>query len=354
MKVFISWSGPSSHAVAKALAQWLKAIDPSLEPFESSREISKGSIWFAELTASLRESAFGIIVLTPENPNSPWINYEAGALFHGLSEARVIPFLLGMESDALAEGPLAMFQAVTPDSTQVLDMARQLNALLPCPRADHLLVKRFDKSWPALEEVLSQAATQLRVDVPPAPPTDLVTFARSQRELDGRLHGVFDIVDSATTLRVAGGTFKTFCDDSRILAALKRMLDCGSSTKILMLHPEGEAIGMLARMRMDYSPRASEERLKIEIEMSLERLLDVLGPDAVRQMVRMSDALPRYGMCMSERLALLTLYLHGHGASSPSFSLRVNDPQTREFCTALAAGFDEAWSSTLSHVPDWI
>lgn len=111
---------------------------------------------------------------------------------------------------------------------------------------------------------------------------------------------------------------------------------------------------MLARMRMDYSPRASEERLKIEIEMSLERLLDVLGPDAVRQMVRMSDALPRYGMCMSERLALLTLYLHGHGASSPSFSLRVNDPQTREFCTALAAGFDEAWSSTLSHVPDWI
>ena len=352
MKVFVSWSGEASHVAAVALTRWLDGLDDAIEPFESAHEISKGSIWFAELTASLRESSFGIIVLTPENPDAPWINYEAGALFHGLREARLVPLLLGMDGTDLTEGPLSMFQAVSADHDDLLDLARLLNECLAKPRADHLLVKRFEKLWPALEEGLARAAGMARDLAAQAPPSDLVAFARNQRELDGRSRGIFDVVASAGELRVAGGTFKTFCDDARILAAVSGLIREGRFARLLMLNPQGEAVAMLARMRKDYSPRTTEERLRMEIEMSLERLLDTLGTDAVGQIVRMYDALPRYGLCISDRQALVTLYLHGHGASSPSFSLHTDDAQGAEFCKALAAGFDEAWSSSLSHPPE--
>ena len=352
VRVFISWSGAASHEVARALSEWLHAIDSGFEPFESARAISKGSVWFSELSAHLRGSAFGIIVVTPENMHSPWINYEAGALFNGLTEARVVPFLVGMGGDEVPEGPLAMFQALRPEKAQLLDLARQMNALLPRPRTDHMLVQRFEKAWQDLEVALRSAADTLKSDRGEGPLVDLIAFGRTQRQLDVQARGIADVLVSARVLRVAGGTLKTFCDDSRILSALRAMIDRGDPAKILMLHPEGDAIGMLARMRKDYSPRTTEERLRLEIQMSLDRLLDTLGVDAVQQVVRMSEVLPRFGLCISDRLAVVTLYLHGHGASSPSFGLDTNDSRTRDFCDALVVGFDEAWASSLSHVPD--
>lgn len=43
MKIFISWSGPKSGAVAKALREWLPLVVNAFEPFLSSDDIDKGT-----------------------------------------------------------------------------------------------------------------------------------------------------------------------------------------------------------------------------------------------------------------------------------------------------------------------
>jgi hypothetical protein len=45
MKVFISWSGERSFALANALRRWLKLAVQSIEPWVSSKDIVAGQRW---------------------------------------------------------------------------------------------------------------------------------------------------------------------------------------------------------------------------------------------------------------------------------------------------------------------
>ena len=354
MKVFISWSGQVSHMVAKELAEWLNVVESSLETFVSSEEISKGSVWFNDISTHLKDCAFGIVVLTPENLQSPWINFESGALFRGLTETRVVPFLVGVRNSSLTSGPLAMFQTVTSERTQVFELVRQVNRCLSHNRTDSQLARIFDRLWPELEVVLNKATSRIETERDGQSASEhqsIISFAKSQWELASLSMGIPNVVMSAKELRISGCTFKTFCDDSRNLDGICRLVNSQASVRLLMLHPQGNGVGMLATMRKDYAPRLTEGRLIAEIEMSLERLLDVLGREVVKTVVKLYRALPRYGLCISDKYLIATLYLHGHGASSPSFVTTVDNPQTKVFCDALASGFDTAWASHLSEAP---
>ena len=80
MKVFISWSGETSKGLAEALREWLPAVIQAVNPYFSPDDVSKGSRWSSEISKELEDSAIGIICLTKENLEAPWIMFEAGAL----------------------------------------------------------------------------------------------------------------------------------------------------------------------------------------------------------------------------------------------------------------------------------
>ena len=42
MKVFLGWSGETSHNVALALSDWLPKVIQAIRPFVSSEDIAKG------------------------------------------------------------------------------------------------------------------------------------------------------------------------------------------------------------------------------------------------------------------------------------------------------------------------
>src|ERR1700743_130514 len=97
MKVFISWSGESSKALADVLRNWLPLVLHYVEPWMSDVDIDAGDRWADAVAKELEASNFGIICVTRENISSPWILFEAGALAKSLKGSRVIPLLFALD-----------------------------------------------------------------------------------------------------------------------------------------------------------------------------------------------------------------------------------------------------------------
>ena len=85
MKVFISWSGERSKQVAQLLDEWINCVIQAVDPY-LSLNIDKGDVWLSSINDSLADTSVGIICLTKENLNKPWVLFEAGALAKGKSE----------------------------------------------------------------------------------------------------------------------------------------------------------------------------------------------------------------------------------------------------------------------------
>jgi hypothetical protein len=158
MKVFLSWSGPRSRAVAEALNDWLRRVIQAVKPFYSP-EIEKGARWSSEVDDALEGTRFGIICLTPDNLKSVWIHYEAGALSK-TKDALIWTFLHGLTPGDVPP-PLGKFQHTVAEKEDVLRLLKTINGRLADvgsePLQDRLLEENFELFWPRLEESLSKA-----------------------------------------------------------------------------------------------------------------------------------------------------------------------------------------------------
>ncbi|MDP9351641.1 MAG: toll/interleukin-1 receptor domain-containing protein [Chloroflexota bacterium] len=163
MRVFISWSGETSHQVALALRDWLPTVIQALDPWVSSEDISKGQRWNLALTEELANTHAAIACLTKDNVRSEWLNFEAGALARRL-DARVIPFLFNMKSSELS-GPLTHLQYATfePGKASNLkemgDILKSLNESSGSPLLrEFILSETLADRWNKLETRLNEIA----------------------------------------------------------------------------------------------------------------------------------------------------------------------------------------------------
>jgi len=151
MKVFISWSGDRSQILAQALHDWIPLVLHNVEPWLSKADIGAGERWAEAVAKGLADSNFGIICVTRENVDSPWILFEAGALAKSMQGSKVIPLLLDLEFRDIT-GPLAQFQAKKVDRTgldEVIDSINQTaNQGVPEARVKQL----FEALWPEFEK----------------------------------------------------------------------------------------------------------------------------------------------------------------------------------------------------------
>lgn len=155
MKIFISWSGVRSQALATAINDWLKPILHFAEPWLSTSDIQSGDRWGNELAKKLQDTNFGILCVTSDNLNAPWLLFEAGALAKSIDDGRVIPLLLDLEKSDLS-GPLTQFQAEKADKDGIRKLAESLNKAASNSITPETLSTLFDALWPKLEEKIGE------------------------------------------------------------------------------------------------------------------------------------------------------------------------------------------------------
>ena len=178
MKVFISWSGEESHAMASALTEWLPQVIQSIKPFFSSEGVRKGVSWSQEIGTQLEATNFGILCLTPENLTAEWILFEAGALSKKAKDAHVVPLIAARMAPTDLTPPLSIFQATTIAKADMWRLVKTINAALGAGTLDESLLSRsFERWWPDLEAKFDEAAAQGAAGKPAVsrrPPEDMI------------------------------------------------------------------------------------------------------------------------------------------------------------------------------------
>lgn len=157
MKVFLSWSGRRAWGVANALHAWLSTVLQEVEPWFSSSDIDAGRRWSTEIASQLGSVQVGVVVLTPENLDAPWIYFEAGAISRVLEDSSVCTYLVGLRAMP-ADNPLAQFQATRADRSGTECLLRAINRRLRRPLSDGQLSQAFERWWPDLERQLGHLA----------------------------------------------------------------------------------------------------------------------------------------------------------------------------------------------------
>jgi len=151
MKIFLSWSGARSRTAAEVLKWWTRCVIQAARPWISTEDIDRGALWFSEINNGLSDTAIGIVCLTQENKDRPWILFEAGALAKGLSNNRVCTFLVDLNPSDIRD-PLAQFNHTQPKEEDMRKLARTLNRQLGDHALDEAVLNdSFDAYWPQFE-----------------------------------------------------------------------------------------------------------------------------------------------------------------------------------------------------------
>lgn len=185
MHLFLSWSGERSRGVAEALRQWIPMVLQSVEVWMSASDIEKGAHWDGAIAEQLSNADMGVVCLTPENINRPWILFEAGALAKRVTRARVCTYLFSLQPHDLAP-PLGLFQhtVATPEDTRKL--LHSLNTALDKQLNADTVDALFDSTWPSVYAKLKAIPD----------PTDTAPASRS---LDDMVAELLDISRARTS-----------------------------------------------------------------------------------------------------------------------------------------------------------
>lgn len=156
-RVFISWSGLESRAIALVWRDLIKETFDQLDAFVSHADIEAGERSLQVIEKELEGATVGIAVVTTDNLHADWICFETGALSKQVDDAkaRVIPCLVDFEDAAQLTGPMAQFHAKKLDRDGVSSILKTV------ARVNGVDWQRkepgFEERWPTFETRFTSA-----------------------------------------------------------------------------------------------------------------------------------------------------------------------------------------------------
>jgi len=213
-KVFISWSGDLSNKIAEAVRQWLPGVLQFVKPYFTPSDIEKGTRWGSDIMSELDSSDIGIICLTKENLNKPWILFESGALSKNFDKAHVCTILFNVETTDL-KGPLTIFQNTRFDKKDFKKLVKTINSSGGDSKLDDSVLDGvFDMWWPKLEEQVNQILSDHNDTAPDEHRTERdmleevleltrLNTRRSRMDHDFPSRAIMDLIESIEELTMA-------------------------------------------------------------------------------------------------------------------------------------------------------
>lgn len=260
MKIFVSWSGKRSKAVAELISDWLKCVIQASQPWISTRDIDRGAIWFSEISDKLKDVTVGIVCLTQDNKEKPWILFETGALAKGLTTNRVCTFLIDLNPGDLKD-PLAQFNHTLPDEASVWELTRTINDCLNDKSLDERILRQvFDTYWPKFDEKFREALGNNPPSevIPPRTEQDILSeILANTRSLSHRIRKL-----ESEVLIKSNDSFVNSINsidfDRNIRKKIKSMIDSGKYTEDEMITslinydmPESYARDLIKKMMIN-------------------------------------------------------------------------------------------------------
>jgi hypothetical protein len=185
MDVFICWSGEQSNRLAASFRWLLKKVIQGVDPFLSTEDIRAGQRWGLEIGNRLSKAKYGVLCLTPEAIDSPWLHFEAGALAKSVETGYIAPILVGLSA---LKSSLADFQGVLrPTKEEFLKLLTSINKCLEKPLGTDDLRENFDAWWPKFEDELTSVVEAVERSSPAIKPPRADEVAG---EVLGTLRGV--------------------------------------------------------------------------------------------------------------------------------------------------------------------
>jgi len=186
MNIFISWSGDRSNRAALGLKSLLEAIFQRAVEVFISEYISPGENWVRRIQEELKCSQIGIVCLTQDNFQTPWLLFEAGAVAVALgSDPVLVPYAVDDLPDEADRSPLTMLQRARADHDGTYRLIHKINQVRKDPEDAQNLQRYFEKWWPDLEATLRSL---------PAPPQDQATSGSDRQILENILQKVTVLV----------------------------------------------------------------------------------------------------------------------------------------------------------------
>lgn len=214
--------------MAQALRDWLPEVIQAVEPWMSAEDVDKGARWSSDVATQLSTARVGIVCLTPENLQSPWVVFEAGALSSTLDKTFVCPYILDLGPADLT-GPFVQFQATKANKMDTKKLLLTINkASSDEALSSDRLNSAFERWWPDFEERLKQISS-LKVE---KGLRDQAYKTRSDREV------LYEILELARNIERAYGKKPVVMDslDEEVFSTIKRywqkIVDATKSKKI--------------------------------------------------------------------------------------------------------------------------
>lgn len=128
-KIFLSWSKDKSKKYAERFKGLIKKTLGLFETsiFISSQSIDVGEDWWQEIKGALSSAQVGVIFVTDENYDSPWLNYETGILQSKFEKNMTFPVTTSTDANSFLDKkiPLTQFQL-----TKALDDIKEMKKLI--------------------------------------------------------------------------------------------------------------------------------------------------------------------------------------------------------------------------------
>jgi TIR domain len=157
--VFLSWSGRKGEILARN--EWLPSIVGNDVSSFFSPSIEPGAMWSNEIAAAVRKSRFAILCVTRDSLSSPWLQFEAGAVWRGAETGDVCPLLFEVSADDLP-APLKLFQAKEFNESGFREVCKLLGRRTGV-EGDRLRLN-FKVTWPTLDREVQNDLRDLKAN----------------------------------------------------------------------------------------------------------------------------------------------------------------------------------------------